>query len=85
MWKTKIPIRGGTLFGQRGAGGCNGSIFVHIIKAYLATNMFLDTIPHLRTACMVWVFFPVAGTLFAISCSNLLLPVDWYQQHGWTE
>lgn len=70
---------------DRGAGGRSGSIFVHIIRAYLATNMFLDTISHSRTAYMVYFFFPVAGTLFAISPQNLLLPVDWYQQHGCNE
>lgn len=33
-------------------------------------------------------FFPSGKylkTLFAILPSHLLLPVDWYQQYGWTE
>lgn len=64
-----------------------GSIFGCTIKAlYLAINMFLNTIPHSGMVCML--FFPSGKylkTLFAILPSHLLLPVDWYQQYGWTE
>lgn len=90
LLEAKIPLRGEMPSWWRVTGDCRDPYLCALSKDYvwLLSCPWIQFFIQESHACFFIIIFSSGkylNILFAILPSHLFLPVNWYQQHGWTE